>query len=98
MNGSLSFDASAAKIESASQQGRIKGGKTINKSSDLRKSLMGDVESGNGSHSSSMIGKSSMTGGKDDPYYVVKEDLLAKLDLVEDSLERYERIVKNTVR
>ena len=102
INGSSSFDASA-KIEkiAASQNGGIMKGKAIKKSSELRKSLMddgsgADLESGI-VNSSQKKGKSSLMASDDDPYYVFKEDLLIKLDLVEDGLERYERIIKTTV-
>jgi hypothetical protein len=100
INGSLSFDVSVANVESENAdptQRRIKGGKKINKSSELRKSLIGDVETGIANHVSSSPSKKSLTESHDDPYYVFREDLLSKLELVEDSLKRYESIVKNTV-
>jgi hypothetical protein len=100
--GTSSFDNSA-KIEkvAGSLNGGIMKGKAIKKSSELRKSLMddgsgADLESGivNGSQKK---GISSLMESDDDPYYVFKEDVLIKLDLVEDGLERYERIIKTTV-
>ncbi len=79
--------------------------KPIKKSSDLRQSLMDDENggSGNGCVSPSMKnGKikgnaNVIANGVDDPYYVFKEDLLTKLELVDDDLQRYSRLVKNTV-
>ena len=35
---------------------------------------------------------------EDDPFYVFREDLYRKLDLVEDSLTEYLRVVHQTVR
>lgn len=99
INGSLSFDTSVVKIESenADTKGRMKGGKKIEKSSDLRKSLMDDVEIGASRNQSLPRPKKSLMEGHDDPYYVFRDDLLTKLDLVQDSLTRYESIIKNTV-
>ena len=92
-DGSASFDASS-KIEVSTDPHdsiKNKGNARIKKNSDLRRKLMGngvhDLESGNGRDGDM----------DDDPYYVFKEDLLIKLELVEDGLERYERIVRNTV-
>lgn len=99
LNGSLSFDVSVTNAESENAeptQRRMKGGKKIKKSSDLRKSLIGDVETGDVDHSLS-LSKKSLMDSHDDPYYVFREDLLSKLDIVKDSLKRYEDIVKNTV-
>lgn len=97
----LNFDTSVVKkIEpenaDPSQRRVIGGKKNINKSSDLRKSLIGDVETGTANQSSSLSPNNSLVGSNDDPYYVFKEDLLSKLDIVEDSLRHYERVVKHT--
>lgn len=86
--------------------------KSIKKNSDLRQSLIDDGSghahgngNGNGNGISRKNGKSkgmasssqnNGDGGDDDPYYVFKEDLLIKLDLVDDGLQRYSRLVKNT--
>jgi len=110
-NGSKSFDASLP-IEESSNDQTLKGIKTIGKkpikkNSDLRKSLIDDghgngidLEAGNGNGigvgSPRNKGKSSIMSD-DDPYYVFKEDLLIKLELVADGLERYELLVRNTV-
>lgn len=97
-NGAASFDASAT-IEKDGETTNINGKTKITKNSDLRKSLMDDGE-GNDLESGRkkrFPGKSPLMISDDDPYYVFKEDLLMKLELVEDGLKRYERIVKNTV-
>jgi len=98
-NGAASFDASA-KIETNGEH-TTKNGKTkIKKNSDLRKSLMDDGEGQNNDLESGrrkrFPGNSSLMSSDDDPYYVFKEDLLMKLELVDDGLQRYERLVKNT--
>lgn len=99
INGTASFDVSA-KIETngdnQSKNAKIK----IKKDSDLRKSLMNDdenidVESGQKKRFPAPESRSIMANN-DDPYYVFKEDLLIKIELVEDGLQRYERIVKST--
>lgn len=101
INGSTSFDASVVTLDTADHANgtkhRIKGGiKTIQKSSDLRKSLMeDDLESGV-VEQPSPIQQKSFSKGHNDPYYVFKEDLLTKLDLVKESLKQYEYIVMNT--
>ena len=99
INGTASFDA-AAKIETDGNQSKNAKIK-IKKDSDLRKSLMNDdenidVESGQKKRFPAPASRSIMANN-DDPYYVFKEDLLIKIELVEDGLQRYERIVKNTV-
>lgn len=40
----------------------------------------------------------SVSPGDHDPFYVVKEDVLIKLEMTDDALERYQRTVENTVR
>lgn len=85
ISASKSFDANPE----TKSNGQVKTGR-IKKSSELRKSLIS-------SEVDEERGESSMDGNSDDPYYVFKEDLVIKLDLAEDSLERYERLVKDTV-
>jgi len=42
--------------------------------------------------------KEPLTADSDDPFYVFREDLYRKLDLVEENLTEYLRIVHQTVR
>ena len=59
----------------------------------------GKAEMGLMSEESSVVGKrpSSLMVSDDDPFYVFKEDLQIKLELVDDGLDRFERIVQITV-
>ena len=102
--GSQSFDGSVAMksaVESSPQSSKKSGGAKIKKNSDLRKLLIDDGDSNDlesGVKGKSMTSAIASAGaGADDPYYVFKEDLLMKLELVGDDLQRYERLVKNTV-
>jgi hypothetical protein len=81
-------------------------GKTRNV--ELEKSLMGyDQEHGRHQEDKSNVHinscsqteniSSSLMISDDDPFYVFKEDLQIKIELVIDALERYERIIKVTV-
>eukprot|EP00551_Chaetoceros_affinis_P008450 CAMPEP_0203674148 /NCGR_PEP_ID=MMETSP0090-20130426/15043_1 /ASSEMBLY_ACC=CAM_ASM_001088 /TAXON_ID=426623 /ORGANISM="Chaetoceros affinis, Strain CCMP159" /LENGTH=322 /DNA_ID=CAMNT_0050539941 /DNA_START=60 /DNA_END=1025 /DNA_ORIENTATION=- len=61
----------------------------------------GDIETGdrvNGNDKKRDIanGSSSLMVSDDDPFYVFKEDLQVKLEMVDDGLERFERIVQIT--
>jgi len=87
------------------------GSKGIKKNSELRKSLIGDnsvkkyhngsdqdhadLEIGNGfdNHNSA---NGALMDSDDDPFYVFKEDLLIKLEMLDDGLERFDLIVQNT--
>ena len=96
--GSQSFDGSVAMksaVESSPQSSKKSGGAKIKKNSDLRKLLIDDGDSND--LESGVKGKSMASASADDPYYVFKEDLLMKLELVGDDLQRYERLVENTV-
>ena len=52
----------------------------------------------NGNHNVSIKnGSSSLMVSDDDPFYVFKEDLQIKLEMLDDGLQRFERIVQVTV-
>jgi len=76
-------------------------GKALNQHSELRVSLMptddherGDIEQGPHVYSNS----GTANGDDEDPFYVFKEDLLIKLELMEEGLDFYTKIVHDTVR
>ena len=81
--------------------------KEIHKNSELRESLMGD-ENGNDQvagwdenldvEAGVIKNGSSLMRSDDDPFYVFKEDLMIKLESMDDGLTRYIRIIENTVR
>jgi hypothetical protein len=81
----------------------------IGKNSELRKSLIEEngIDRGNdhasadleiGLESSSFGETGSLMSSEADPFYVFKEDLLIKLEMVDEVLTRFEHITKNTVR
>ncbi len=93
--------------------GKIKiGSRVKNKNLELQKSLIEDGINGdskNGDLDSRVTvnknndkkdienGSSSVMVSDDDPFYVFKEDLQIKLEMLDDGLERFERIVQITV-
>ena len=91
-------------------EGNRKNAKTvIGKNSELRKSLIEEngTDGGNdhagadlevGLESSSFGESGFLMSSEADPFYVFKEDLLIKLEMVDEVLARFEQIVKNTVR
>jgi syntaxin 6 len=100
--GSSSFDASSLEVKEEKPKAPKKTRSGIEKKSELRKTLMDenntDLEKGfeDNVKMNSRGNGSAAASSRDDPYYVFKEDLLIKLKLVEDGLESYSRIVKNT--
>jgi syntaxin 6 len=80
--------------------------KIVNKSSDLRQSLMDDDESAVADELSVSQSVQDVESGrfqgthprglKDDPFYAIKQDLLIKFDLADGALERLEHIIRTT--
>ena len=80
--------------------------KIVNKSSDLRQSLMDDDDSAVADEISVSQSIRDVESGwppenqprslHDDPFFVIQEDLLIKFDLVDGGLERLEHIIRTT--
>lgn len=71
-----------------------------NNNVELETSLIGNGNS-NGNSNGSVNGNDNSNGNDndndDDPFYVFREDLEMKLELVNDALSRFERIIQITV-
>lgn len=67
-----------------------------NMSRDTKSPRDGIEMNGVGRDSRGLRGVSNADDAHEDPFYVFKEDLLMKLELLDDTLLRYERVVQNT--
>ncbi len=78
-----------------------KSAATINGDSNLRNNDSIPVENGRGQNGNGVHvaenGSSSLMHSDDDPFYVFKDDLQIKLEMLDDGLQRFERIVQVTV-
>lgn len=68
-----------------------------NMSRDTKSPRDGIEMNGVGRDSRGLRGVSNADDAHEDPFYVFKEDLLMKLELLDDTLLRYERVIQNTV-
>ncbi len=74
----------------------LSSSKTVTKKNnnvELETSLIGNGSS----NSSNGNGHGNINDTEDDPFYVFREDLEMKLELVNDALSRFERIIQITV-
>jgi len=98
-------DDKSSESEKSSNGGSSNGesNKLMNKrirkrgSPELRESLI-DVTTStdDGEHDDLELGREPFGAGIDDPFYVFKEDLLRKLTLMDEELDKYLRVVRKT--
>jgi syntaxin 6 len=103
-----SFDAQSVVTQTSDDVERRSAGtrKNVNKNSDLRQSLMDDDESAAADElsvsqsvhdiESGRVQDNQSRGLNDDPFFVIKQDLLIKFDLTDGGLERLEHVIRTT--